>query len=68
MQDSRKDHLIVSIIIIIKEGSETGTIICAGTGSGKTKAFYVPAFLGIVNEIHLKPFVKVYISKKCTFG
>ena len=27
--------------------SPTGTIICAGTGSGKTKSFYIPAFLGL---------------------
>ena len=26
-------------------------MVCAGTGSGKTKAFYVPAFLRIAPEL-----------------
>lgn len=29
----------------------TGTVISAGTGSGKTKAFYVPALLGIAADL-----------------
>jgi len=29
----------------------TGSVICAGTGSGKTKAFYLPAFLKVAEEI-----------------
>lgn len=29
----------------------SGSIVTAGTGSGKTKAFYVPAFLALVTEI-----------------
>lgn len=29
----------------------TGTVISAGTGSGKTKAFYLPAFMGIAADI-----------------
>jgi Helicase conserved C-terminal domain len=32
-------------------GGMTGTVVCAGTGSGKTKAFYVPAFLGIASDL-----------------
>ena len=28
-----------------------GTVISSGTGSGKTKAFYLPAFLGVAKEI-----------------
>ena len=37
-----------------------GSVVCAGTGSGKTKAFYIPAFLGIVAELHHSdPFTKV---------
>jgi Helicase conserved C-terminal domain len=38
-----------------------GTVISAGTGSGKTKAFYVPAMLGIVDDIARTPapFTKV---------
>jgi len=30
---------------------QEGSVVSAGTGSGKTKAFYVPAFLRIVDEI-----------------
>jgi hypothetical protein len=33
------------------EAGRSGSIVCAGTGSGKTKAFYVPAFLGIATEL-----------------
>lgn len=29
----------------------SGSIVTAGTGSGKTKAFYVPAFLGLITEL-----------------
>ncbi len=29
----------------------TGSVISAGTGAGKTKAFYIPAFLGVVAEL-----------------
>lgn len=31
----------------------TGTVVSAGTGSGKTKAFYLPAFMGIASDIAL---------------
>jgi ATP-dependent helicase YprA (DUF1998 family) len=37
----------------------SGSVVCAGTGSGKTKAFYVPAFLGIVPELGDEAFTKV---------
>jgi hypothetical protein len=37
----------------------SGSVVCAGTGSGKTKAFYIPAFLGIAPELRDPPFVKV---------
>ncbi len=37
-------------------GTPGGSVVSAGTGSGKTKAFYVPAFLRIVDEIaHGRP-------------
>jgi hypothetical protein len=38
-----------------------GTVISAGTGSGKTKAFYIPAMLGVVDDIarSAAPFTKV---------
>jgi len=34
-------------------GGTTGTVVCAGTGSGKTKAFYIPALLGIASDLSL---------------
>lgn len=37
----------------------SGTVISAGTGAGKTKAFYMPAFLGIAAELSGCPFTKV---------
>jgi hypothetical protein len=39
----------------------TASVVCAGTGSGKTKAFYVPGLLRVAEEVFLndKPFVKV---------
>ena len=37
----------------------SGSVICAGTASGKTKAFYVPAFLGLVPELRQPSFTKV---------
>jgi len=37
----------------------SGTVICAGTGAGKTKAFYVPAILGAATELSEKPFTKI---------
>lgn len=37
----------------------SGTIVCAGTGSGKTKAFYVPALLSAAVELKQRPFTKV---------
>src|SRR5664280_2949329 len=40
---------------------QSGSVVSAGTGSGKTKAFYVPAFLRIVDEIaqHKPAFTKL---------
>ena len=35
----------------LKIGRRSGTIVCAGTGSGKTLSFYLPAFLSIVESI-----------------
>lgn len=42
-------------------GNGSASVICAGTGSGKTKAFYVPAFLRVAEEISKDPtfFTKV---------
>jgi len=39
----------------------TGTIICAGTGSGKTLSFYLPALTKIVGDICTKPDKRVRI-------
>jgi len=36
-----------------------GSVVCAGTGSGKTKAFYVPAYLRMAPELRSAPFTKV---------
>jgi hypothetical protein len=33
----------------------SGSVVSAGTGSGKTKAFYLPAFLGLVTELAAPP-------------
>jgi superfamily II DNA or RNA helicase len=37
----------------------SGSVICAGTGAGKTKAFYVPAILGAATELNEEPFTKI---------
>jgi len=37
----------------------SGSVVCAGTGSGKTKAFYVPAFLRMAPELNQPPFTKI---------
>lgn len=39
----------------------SGTVVSAGTGAGKTKAFYLPALLGAITELksNLPPFVKI---------
>jgi ATP-dependent helicase YprA (DUF1998 family) len=37
----------------------SGSVVSAGTGAGKTKSFYIPAFLGIVTDLHREPFTKV---------
>jgi len=36
-----------------------GSVVCAGTGSGKTKAFYVPAFLSIAPALARAPYTKI---------
>ena len=42
-------------------GKPTASVVCAGTGSGKTKSFYVPAFLRVAEEVLRddRPFVKI---------
>lgn len=37
----------------------SGSVISAGTGSGKTKAFYLPAFLRMAPELDQQPFTKI---------
>lgn len=39
----------------------SGTVVSAGTGAGKTKAFYLPALLGAITELksNLPPFAKI---------
>ncbi len=36
-----------------------GTVVTAGTGAGKTKAFYVPAFIGMSGELDEPSFTKI---------
>lgn len=40
---------------------QSGTVVCAGTGAGKTKAFYIPAFAAMAIELDpgAAPFTKV---------
>ena len=47
--------------ILERYGSKglSGSVVCAGTGSGKTKAFYVPAYLQMVPELKNPPFTKI---------
>ncbi len=40
-----------NILRQVQLGRRSGTIVCAGTGSGKTLSFYLPAFLSIVDSI-----------------
>ncbi len=40
-----------NILRQLQIGRRSGTIVCAGTGSGKTLSFYLPAFLAIVESI-----------------
>jgi hypothetical protein len=40
-----------NILRQLQLGRRSGTIVCAGTGSGKTLSFYLPAFLTIVESI-----------------
>ena len=37
----------------------SGSVISSGTGSGKTKAFYLPAFLRMAPELNHQPFTKI---------
>lgn len=40
-----------NILAQLKSNRCSGTIVCAGTGSGKTLSFYLPAFLSIADSI-----------------
>lgn len=40
-----------NILSQLKSNRSSGTIVCAGTGSGKTLSFYLPAFLCIAQSI-----------------
>lgn len=43
------------------ESGLSGTVVSAGTGAGKTKAFYIPALLGVIADIadNPRPYTKV---------
>jgi hypothetical protein len=47
-----------STLRILQEGEDIGTIITAGTGSGKTIAFYLPAMLAIGEVVNNDTWVK----------
>ena len=55
LTDSLKSGLssfqVESTLRILREGDDTGTIVTAGTGSGKTIAFYLPAIMSISETI-----------------
>jgi len=40
-----------NILTQLRSNRSSGTIVCAGTGSGKTLSFYLPAFLSIAQSI-----------------
>lgn len=40
-----------NILSQLRSNRSSGTIVCAGTGSGKTLSFYLPAFLSIAQSI-----------------
>jgi len=40
-----------NILLKLRSPRSSGTIVCAGTGSGKTLSFYLPAFLSIAHSI-----------------
>ncbi len=45
-----------AIVRILSSAQESGTIITAGTGSGKTIAFYLPALLAISDQVNPNDF------------
>lgn len=48
-----------ALIHLLSKGTDNednGTVIGAGTGSGKTKAFYIPAFANMAGEVAFDPF------------
>ena len=45
-----------AIVRILSPGQEAGTIVTAGTGSGKTMAFYLPALLAIADQVRADDF------------
>lgn len=47
-----------NILRQVQVGRTSGTIVCAGTGSGKTLSFYLPAFLSIVESIDSSDWTK----------
>jgi len=42
-----------------RQSELSGTVVTAGTGAGKTKAFYVPAFIAMAAELDEPPFTKI---------
>lgn len=54
-------HAFARILSKYGGNEASGTVVSAGTGAGKTKAFYVPALLGIIADLKddQRPYTKV---------
>jgi len=48
---SFQSRVAENILRQLRGGRRSGTIVCAGTGSGKTLSFYLPAFLAVSESI-----------------
>jgi hypothetical protein len=43
---------------VLRGAPSTGTVVCAGTGTGKTLSFYLPAFLRLAPLLDVQPWTK----------
>ncbi len=46
---------LVEILRALDQGGSSGVVVTAGTGSGKTNAFYLPAMVHVVEDIRKRP-------------
>lgn len=54
-----QDRAFAHIFQKYGESGASGSVVSAGTGSGKTKAFYIPALLRVASELSSQPFTKI---------